>query len=208
MAKSDKRIELYISKSAEFAQPILWHITELVHKACPDVEETMKWSFPHFMYKDSILCSMASFKQHCAFGFWLGSKMKDPHKILNTGQDKTAMGHLGQIRSIKDLPSDKIMLAYIKEAMALIDKAVKLTKAEPAAKKSLKVPSYFTNALKKNKKALNTFESFNYTNKKEYVEWVTEAKTETTRNSRLETAIEWMAQGKIRHWKYLSPKKA
>src|SRR5688572_26225320 len=139
MAKSDKRVELYISKSAEFAQPILWHITELVHKACPDVEETMKWSFPHFMYKGSNLCSMASFKQHCAFGFWLGSKMKDPKKILNTGENKTAMGHLGQLRSMKDLPSDKIMLAYIKEAMTLIDKGVKLTKAEPAAKKNLKV---------------------------------------------------------------------
>ena len=201
MGKSDKRVELYIGKSAGFAQPILWHIVEVVHKACPEAEETMKWSFPHFMYKGSNLCSMAAFKQHCAFGFWLGSKMKDTNKILNTGKNKTAMGHLGQIKSLKDLPPDKILIAYIKEAMSLIDKGVKLEKA-PAAKKPVKVPAFFIHALKKNKKALSTFESFSPSHKKEYVEWVTEAKMESTRNTRLKTAIQWMSEGKSRHWKY------
>jgi uncharacterized protein YdeI (YjbR/CyaY-like superfamily) len=202
MGKSDKRVELYITKSAPFAQPILWHIVEVVHKACPEAEETMKWSFPHFIYKDNNLCSMAAFKQHCAFGFWLGSKMKDPNRILHTGQNKTAMGHLGQLKSLKDLPSDKILSAYIKEAMRLIDKGEKQEKAAPAKKKPLAVPSYFKTALSKNKKALATFENFSPSCKKEYVEWITEAKTEETRNTRMKTAIEWMTEGKSRHWKY------
>jgi uncharacterized protein YdeI (YjbR/CyaY-like superfamily) len=201
MGKSDKRVELYISKSAPFAQPILWHIVEVVHKACPEVEETMKWSFPHFIYKDNNLCSMAAFKQHCAFGFWLGSKMKDPNKILTTGENKTAMGHMGQLKTLKDLPSDKILTAYIKEAMSLIDKGVKMEKA-PVSKKPIKAPAYFTTALKKNKKALATFESFSPSCKREYMEWITEAKTEETRNSRMKTAMEWMSEGKSRHWKY------
>ncbi|HWY11932.1 MAG TPA: DUF1801 domain-containing protein, partial [Bacteroidia bacterium] len=139
MAKTDKRVELYIGKSAEFAKPILFHILELVHKACPDIEETFKWSFPCFMYNGSILCSMAAFKQHAVFGFWLESKMKDPHKILSRGKNRESMGHLGQLKSIKDLPSDKILISYIKEAMSLIDAGVKLTKTKPAAKKPLKI---------------------------------------------------------------------
>ena len=203
MAKTDKRVELYIGKAAPFAQPILIHILEIVHKACPDLEETFKWSFPCFMYKDTILCSMAAFKQHCAFGFWLESKMKDPHKIFRRGKDRTSMGNLGQLKSVKDLPSDKILISYIKEAMSLVDKGVKITKAKPAPKVALKEPAYFMTALKKNKKALNTYMEFSYSNKKEYVLWVTEAKTEATRNSRLKTAVEWMAEGKVRNWKYL-----
>ena len=203
MAKTDKRIELYIGKAQPFAQPILIHILELVHKTCPEAEETFKWSFPCFMYKGSILCSMAAFKQHCAFGFWLESKMKDPHKVLSRGKKRESMGHLGRLTSVKDLPSDKILSAYIKEAMTLIDKGVKLTKAPVKAQSPLKIPAYFKTAIGKNKKALNTFENFSYSNKKEYVLWVTEAKTEETRNSRLKTAIEWMAEGKIRNWKYM-----
>jgi uncharacterized protein YdeI (YjbR/CyaY-like superfamily) len=204
MAKTDKRVELYIGKSAEFAKPILFHILELVHKACPDIEETFKWSFPCFMYNGSILCSMAAFKQHAVFGFWLESKMKDPHKILSRGKNRESMGHLGQLKSIKDLPSDKILISYIKEAMSLIDAGVKLTKTKPAAKKPLKIPAYFTAAIQKNKKALNTFESFSPSHKKEYVQWVTEAKTEETRNKRLKTMVEWLSQGKIRNWKYIN----
>lgn len=203
MAKTNKKVDDYITLAADFAKPILWKITELVHKACPGVEETFKWSFPCFMYKNNILCSMAAFKQHAVFGFWLESKMKDPHKILSRGREKDSMGQLGQLKTVKDLPSDKIMIAYIKEAMALIDKGEKLTKAPAKAKAPLKVPAYFMTALKKNKKALKTYEGFSYSNKKEYVTWITEAKTEETRHSRLKTAIEWMAEGKIRNWKYI-----
>jgi uncharacterized protein YdeI (YjbR/CyaY-like superfamily) len=204
MAKIDKRVELYIGKAQPFAQPILIHILELVHKACPDVEETFKWSFPCFTYNGSILCSMAAFKQHCAFGFWLESKMKDPNKILSRGKKREGMGHLGKITSLKDLPSDKIMITYIKEAMALIDKGEKLTKDKPKAPKTpLKVPTYFKEALSKNKRALETYENFSYSQKKEYVTWVTEAKTEATRTTRLKTAIQWMSEGKIRNWKYV-----
>lgn len=204
MAKTDKRVELYISKAAPFAQPILWHILELVHKACPDTEETFKWSFPCFMYKNNILCSMAAFKQHASFGFWLESKMKDPNKIFNRGKQREGMGHLGKLTSVKDLPSDKIMIAYIKQAMALVDKGEKLTKDKPKAKVPLKIPAYFKEALSENNKAIDTFEGFSPSHKKEYVEWITEAKTEETRNKRLKTAIEWMAQGKVRNWKYVN----
>src|SRR5437762_1791858 len=125
MPTKDKKIDAYISNSADFAKPILNHIRQVFHKACPAVVETWKWSFPHFMYNNSILCSMAAFKQHCAFGFWLGSMMKDPEGKLLRGKDKTAMGNLGKIQSVNDLPGDKILTQYIKEAMSLIDKGVK-----------------------------------------------------------------------------------
>ncbi len=200
MGKKDARVDAYIAKSADFAIPVLHHLRELVHKACPHVEETMKWSFPHFDYK-GIMCSMAAFKQHCSFGFWKTALMKDAEKMLENRND--AMGSLGRIKSLKDLPSDKIIMSYIKEAMKLNDDEIKVArKPKPTEKKELIIPKYFADAVKKNKKASATFESFSYTNKKDYVEWITEAKTEETRNKRLTQAIEWLTEGKTRHWKY------
>lgn len=201
MAKKDPRIDAYIANSAPFAKPILSHLRSLVHKACPEVEETMKWSFPHFDYKGEMMCSMAAFKEHCAFNFWKASLMKDPVLIENA-RAETAMGHLGRITSLKSLPADKKMTAYIKEAVKLNADKVKIVKAKPAEKAELVIPVDLAASLKKNKKAQTTFEQFSYSNKKEYVTWITEAKTEDTRNKRLTQAIEWMAEGKIRHWKY------
>lgn len=202
MKNTDGRIDAYISKSADFAQPVLNHLRKLVHIACPDVQETIKWGFPHFEYKGEILCSFASFKKHCVFSFWKSTLLTDPYQILET-IGRTAMGHLGRITDISELPSDKIIKDYIKEAARLNADGIKLpSKSKPASTKELVVPDYFMQALNKNKKALKTFENFSYSNKKEYVEWVTEAKTEETRTKRLAEGIEWMAEGKIRHWKY------
>jgi uncharacterized protein YdeI (YjbR/CyaY-like superfamily) len=204
MNHTDPRIDTYILKSADFVIPILTYLRELVHATCPEAKETMKWSFPHFEYKGSILCSMASFKQHCAFGFWLGSKLTDPHNLLASGDEKTSMGHLGRITGLEDLPKEHYLSGFIKEAMQLIDSGVKQTKEpKPAANKELVVPGYFTEALQSNAEALKTFTNFSYSQKKEYVEWITEAKSDATRDKRMETALEWLAEGKIRNWKYV-----
>ena len=202
MALKNKVIDAYIAKSADFAKPILQHIRELVHKTCPGVEEKMKWSFPHFDYKGEMMCSMAAFKQHAAFGFWKASLMKDP-VLAETASSEVAMGHLGRITTLKDLPADKKMIAWIKEAMALNDKGIKLAaKPRSTEKKELVVPDDFTKALAKNKKAKQIFDAFPYSHKKEYVEWVVDAKTEETKNRRMASAIEMMAEGKSRNWKY------
>ncbi len=201
MAKKDPHVDAYIAKSADFAKPILIHIRTLVHKACPDVEETMKWSFPHFDYK-GMMCSMAGFKQHCTFGFWKASLMSDAKTFTQIGN--TAMGHLGQLKSLRDLPSDKVMIAHIKEAAKLNDEGVKLpSKPKSTEKKPLTVPSELTAALKKNKKAKETFDNFSPSHRREYAEWISEAKTEETREKRLATAIEWLVEGKNRNWKYV-----
>jgi len=202
MPNTDPRIDAYIEKSADFAKPILQHIRKLVHKACPAVDETIKWSMPYFDYKGSILCNMAAFKQHCAFGFRKASIMKDPEGLFNK-EGHNAMGQFDRITSVKDLPPDKILIAYIKEAAILNEEEIKLpVKPKTAATKELIIPSALTNALNKNKRALNIFTNFSASNKREYAEWISEAKTEATRNKRIETAIEWIAEGKNRHWKY------
>ncbi|HXB43669.1 MAG TPA: DUF1801 domain-containing protein [Puia sp.] len=200
MATIDPRLDAYIAKSADFARPILDHLRSLVHKACPEVKETMKWSFPHFDYK-GMMCSMASFKQHCAFGFWKTALMKDAKKLLDNRSG--AMGSFGRLTSLNDLPSDQTITRYIREAMKLNDDGVKPKKAKPVEKKELTVPKYVIDRLKKNKTALSTFENFSYTNKKDYLEWIEGAKTLETRNKRLDQAVEWMAEGKIRNWKYI-----
>lgn len=197
------QIDLYIEKSADFAQPILTHLRTLVHKACPEVEEKIKWKFPAFEYKKTILCSMASFKQHCAFGFWLGSKMDDPEGILNQ-VGESAMGQFGRIKSFEDLPSDEILMRYILHAKELTDAGIKLTKKDIVSeKKELIVPIEFEQALAKNDRAKATLDNFSYSNKKDYITWISEAKTDTTKQKRIETAIEWLNEGKVRNWKYI-----
>lgn len=199
----DKRIDDYILKSAEFARPILKHFRELVHKACPEVEEKIKWSFSHFDYKGGPMCHMAAFKQHCAIGFWKAELMKDSQKLTDMAKSEVAMGHLGRITSLKDLPKDAVLIRYIKEAMKLNEEGIKLpSKTKTADKKELVVPDYFMKALAKNKKALKAFEDYSYSHKKEYVEWIAGAKTEPTRQKRMGEAIEWLSEGKPRHWKY------
>jgi uncharacterized protein YdeI (YjbR/CyaY-like superfamily) len=201
MPTKDPRIDLYIYNAADFARPILLHLRELVHAACSDVQETIKWSFASFDYKGP-MCSMASFKQHCAFGFWKASLMKDK-TLTKNAESESAMGHYGKITSLKDLPSDKKIIAHIKEAMMLNEKGIKLPPRKvTTAKKEIVVPVYFLKQLKKNKKAFITFENFSSSHKREYVEWITEAKTDETKNRRMETAIEWMSEGKSRNWKY------
>jgi len=201
MAKKEKLVDAYIAKSADFAKPILNHIRELVHKTCPDVEEKMKWSMPFFDYKGEMLCHMAAFKQHAVMSFWKASLMKDPILMANASSE-VSMGHLGKITSLKDLPADKKIIAWIKEAMLLNDKGIKVAKPKPAEKKELVVPDYFTKALNKNKVAKKNFEAFAYSHKKEYLQWITEAKTEETRGKRMASAIEMISEGKSRNWKY------
>lgn len=204
MNDTDPRIDAYIVKSATFAVPILEYLRSVVHMTCPEVKETIKWSFPHFEYKGSILCSMASFKQHCAFGFWLGSLLTDPNNLLASGNEKTSMGQLGRITSLEDLPAEEHLTGFIREAMDLIDRGVKQKKEEkPKENKELVVPEYFLEALSENKDALKTFTGFSYSQKKEYVDWVVDAKTEATREKRMATSVEWLSEGKIRNWKYV-----
>ncbi|WP_276131683.1 YdeI/OmpD-associated family protein [Polluticoccus soli] len=205
MAHTDKRIDAYIAKSADFAKPVLEHLRALVHKACPEITETVKWGMPHFEYK-GIVCSMASFKQHCVFGFWKASIMDDPHGILEK-VGKTSMGSLGSITSKKDLPADKIIISYIKAAVKLNEEGINIEKAKPTTSpKDLQIHEDFKKALAKNKEARKTYDVFSHTNKKDYVDWVNEAKTDATRDKRIATAIEWMAEGKIRNWKYVKAK--
>jgi uncharacterized protein YdeI (YjbR/CyaY-like superfamily) len=203
MAKKDPRIDAYIAKAAPFAKPILKHLRALVHKGCPEIEETMKWSFPNFDYK-GIMCSMAAFKEHCSFGFWKAELLLKPEE-RRSSTDGDGMGQFGRITSLEDLPKDEVLLGYIKEARRLNDEGIKRPTAPKAkVKKELVVPSYFISALQKKKMALTTFENFSYSHKKEYVQWLTEAKTDETRNRRLEAAVAWLAEGKPRNWKYMN----
>lgn len=196
MSRKDPRIDAYIAKSAEFAQPILNHIRDVVHATCADVEETMKWSFPHFDYKGTMMCSMASFKGHCALGFWKGSL------ILGDDKDDSAMGQFGRITSLKDLPSKRELSGYIKMAMKLNEDGVKVPTRKSTKVVEVETPPALAIALKKNMKAQKHFDAFTPGKRKEYNEWIAEAKTDATRDRRIEQSVEWISEGKSRHWKY------
>lgn len=197
--KTDPRVDEYIANAADFAKPILTHVREVIHKASPEITESAKWGMPHFEYH-GVICSMAAFKQHCAFGFWKESLIPGMTKYV---KEKEAMGQWGRITAVEGLPPDKDIIKFVHAAMELNEKGIKVAKKAPTIDKTLTVPDYFTKTLAKNKKAQAVFEKFSYSAKKEYVEWLTDAKTEETRQKRLETAIEWIAEGKPRMWKYI-----
>lgn len=200
MSQYNPAVSEYIDRSAGFAQPILAQLRETVHVFCPGVRETIKWSFPNFEYKGSILCSMASFKAHCSFGFWLVSLMKDEHGVLL--ETKEGMGHLGKIRSVGDLPPPEKLGALILQAMELIDSGAKLPKAGQKTVRELVIPQVLTDALEKHPAARSVFDNFSFSHKREYVDWLNEAKTEATLNKRLDTTISNLLEGKSKEWKY------
>jgi uncharacterized protein YdeI (YjbR/CyaY-like superfamily) len=191
MPKKDPRVDTYIAKSADFARPILNRIRQLVHAACPNVEETIKWRAPFFVHKGNLI-AMPAFKQHCALIFWKG-------RLLLNKDQKTK---LRRLTSISELPGDKILTGYIRKAVEVNEAGIKIPRPRPKAKKAVVVPDYFQAVLGKNKKALAVFENFSPSHKREYVEWITEAKREETRTKRIKTAVDWLVQGKSRNWKY------
>lgn len=200
MGKKHPDVDKYIAKSAEFARPILKRLRTLYHQACPQIEESLKWGVPHVEYK-GVVGSMAAFKQHAGFGFWKGDLMRDTAGLFQ-GTRKMTMSAC-KVRDVSELPADKVLIAYIQEAVSLNEQGIKPPKAKrTAGKKPVVVPDYFRSALERNKQALATFEAFRPSHQREYVEWVTQAKQEATRERRLATALEWLAEGKPRNWKH------
>lgn len=200
------KVDVYIAKSASFAQPVLTHLRGLIHKACPDVVEEMKWSRPFFLHGGVILCNVSAFKAHCSFGFWgaeIGKTLRADGVVKDGG-----MGSLGKIVGVKDLPTDKVLLGYLRQAAEFIDaglgdnRIVVARRVVKAPKAALEMPAEFAKALKNNKGAATVFAGFSPSCKREYVEWIEDAKREETREKRIAQAVEWIAEGKQRNWKY------
>jgi hypothetical protein len=198
MGQPDPRVDAYIRNAAPFAQPILMHLRAVVHEACPDVEETWKWSFPHFDYK-GIFCSMAAFKSHATFGFWKGSLLAEQLPAV----EEKAMGQFGRIRSIDDLPPKRTLVRIIKAAARLNDEGLTVPRAPRTTAAAARPPADLKAALAKNARAAATFMQFSPSHRREYIEWIVGAKQAATRERRLATAMTWLAEGKPRNWKYM-----
>jgi uncharacterized protein YdeI (YjbR/CyaY-like superfamily) len=194
--KTDPRIDAYIARKADFARPILEHLRATVHAACPECEETLKWSSPTFMYRGEMLCSMAAFKAHAAFGFWKGSLV-----VGDGAEQLSAMGQFGRIESLDDLPRAEVLQALIAKAMKLNEEGVKAPRSKHA-KEPFSVPQDLRAAIEAVPVAAATWGAFPPSCQREYVEWVTEAKRDETRAKRLAQTVEWLAEGKRRNWKY------
>jgi uncharacterized protein YdeI (YjbR/CyaY-like superfamily) len=200
MPKRDPRIDAKIAAAPEYAKPILVRLRKLAHQGCPEAEETLKWGMSHFTYHGSILFGMGCFKAHVAMGFWLG------HLIVGDKASEAAMGQFGRLTSVKDLPPDKVILAFIKKAMKLIDAGAKnptrSAEARAKPKPPPKAPAFLQAAFRGDAQAAAGYKSLSPGKQREYVDWLQEAKTEATRDKRLAQALEWMAEGKGRNWKY------
>jgi uncharacterized protein YdeI (YjbR/CyaY-like superfamily) len=201
MGHHDERIDAYIAKSADFAKPILIHIRQVVHRASPLINETVKWGMPFFDYKGPI-CMMASFKQHCAFGFWKASRLSDPQGLLRGSDEEAAAGSFGRINKMEDLPSEEALMGFVRQMIALNESGVKEVKKPSAPKAELSMPADFDKLLRGNLAAMGNYEKFSPSGKREYLEWFAEAKSETTREKRIQQALEWIGEGKTRNWKY------
>jgi uncharacterized protein YdeI (YjbR/CyaY-like superfamily) len=201
------KVDAYIAKAQPFAQPILSHIRKLVHKGCPQIEETIKWSRPFFEYKGNILCNMSGFQSHCSLGFW-GQEIAGVLREARLGNDGDGMGTFGKIARLEDLPADKDLVGWVKQAAGFVDDgtytspiSARRTVAKPK-RAELETPAELAAALKKSKKAAAVFEAFSPSCKREYIEWIADAKRAETREKRVAQAVEWIAEGKQRNWKY------
>jgi uncharacterized protein YdeI (YjbR/CyaY-like superfamily) len=197
-------VDAYIARAATFAQPILKHLRATVHNACPEVEEALKWGMPFFVYRGSPLCSMAAFKQHCSFGFWKAALVTGTKRGAREG-----MGDFGKITALADLPPKRTLDALLRKAMALT--ASGETAARPnkkADKAPPAVPEDLAAAFEHHKAAAATFAAFPPGARREYIEWLLDAKTDATRAKRLATTLEWLTEGKQRHWRYQRAKPA
>lgn len=200
MAKRSSRVDDYIAKAAPFARPILQSIRAAFHAADAGVEETIKWGAPHFE-KGGLLGHMAAFKAHVRLVFWRGKELKDPKNLLRDEKNEQ-LGWM-RIESKADLPASEVLSQYVRDSIRLVAAGkAKLARPRSKAPRELQIPKELLDALKQNAKAKLAFEAFSYSHKKEYVEWIVEAKKEETRARRLETAIQWMSEGKSRNWKY------
>ncbi|MDP9423765.1 MAG: YdeI/OmpD-associated family protein [Pseudomonadota bacterium] len=194
----DPRIDAYITKAAPFARPILEKVRERVHVAAPEAEEAIKWGAPGFTVDGKILLMMAAFKAHAALNFWRGQEFGD-------GSPKAgAMGQFGRLISVDDLPPDVELDALIREAAALAMTAPTPRKVKHEPKPPAELHPEFAAALNANTKAKQVLDGFPPSARRDYLEWVAAAKQEATRAKRITTAIEWLNEGKKRHWKYES----
>lgn len=193
--------EEYISECEAFAQPILKYLRELIHRECPSIREEIKWNFPYFTYKGKNFVFMAGFKQHATLGFGLSPQMSDHHKVFVVGENM-GMGNFGKLSNLKDLPSEEILVEYLHEAMSLHDQGLKERPQKRNPVKKIPHSPIFIEALKR-EKIDNQFQSFSPSQQNEYHEWVSDAKTEKTRDKRIIQAIEWISEGKPRNWKYM-----
>jgi len=196
MGTRDPRVDAYIAKQADFARPILEHIRDVVHAACPTVEEDIKWGSPFFMYNGP-MAHMPAFKEHVRFGFWKGRLVGSS----DANDEEGMAGPFGRLKSVKDLPSKKEMTAYIRKAMTLNEEGISKAKAKKA-RPELPVPPELAAALAKNKKARANFEAFSSSQRRDYSEWIGEAKRPETKAARVKQAVEWIAEGKGRNWRY------
>jgi uncharacterized protein YdeI (YjbR/CyaY-like superfamily) len=204
MPKRDPRVDTYIAKSADFAKPILQHFRSIVDDACADAEETIKWGSPSWQYAGALLCSMAAFKDHCTFNFWKAPLLSLGGKAVGIGRQ----GLFGDIRSVKELPARGSLVKLVKTAAKLNAAGVKgsvMTGSGPRrARPPLPLPADLKRALATDKKARDTFDGFPPSHRREYIEWITEAKREQTRAQRVAQTLLWLAEGKPRNWKYMS----
>jgi len=197
MGTRDRRIDAYIAKSAPFSRPILTHLRDVVHETCPDVEETIKWSAPTFMYR-GMMAGMAAFKEHAMFGFWKGSLIVDD----KNAKAQSGMGQFGRITKLSDLPSKRVLTGYIKKAMELNESGAKVVREPKRDKKPVTMPKPLSAALAKDKKAKLAFEAMSPSHRKEYMEWIGEAKRDETRATRLQKTIAQLKEKKSLNWKY------
>lgn len=199
--KLNQQVDEYIAKSADFAKPILEHWRQLIHNNCPDVEEAIKWGFPHFDYKGDFMCVIAAYKSHCSLSFIKAGLMNDP-RLKDSKALKPTQRFLGKVTKLADLPPDEDFIRLLKEAMVLNDKGIKIVMPKSDKPKVLETPAYFLEKLAINAQAKQVFESKSDAFRKDYIIWITDAKTETTRQKRMEEAVAWIAEGKGRFWKY------
>lgn len=204
MPKKDPRVDAYIAEAPEYARPILKRVRKLIHQGCPTAAETIKWGCPFIDYH-GLLCGFAAFKRHCSLFFWRDIDVEAFLPKTNTAG--AGMGQFGKLTSLADLPSDTKLLACVRSAMEQRDSPASKPRRQRQPAKEPAVPADLKKALAASRAAAKTFREFAPSHRRDYIDWITEAKRPATRTERVATTIQWLSEGRKRNWKYLESRK-
>lgn len=203
---AQKKIDKYIADAPEYARPIMEKLRKAVHKGCPQAEEAIKWGCPYFMYQGKLFCGMAAFKKHVGFGFWNSKDMDDPEGLFESGTGKKASMCNAHFHAVKELPTQKVLVDYVKQSKKLTDAELSKSKpAKKAAKKKVavpKTPADLSSAFKTNKTAKSYFDSLAPSHRRDFLQWILDAKRDATREKRVNETVKLLKAKKTLHWKY------
>lgn len=195
MNEASENITAYIEKATPEFKEVMIALRSVLNNPNFDIKEDWKWGAPNFN-NEGMICWLAHFRNHVGMNFFKGTLIKDKYNLFTHYREEKGNRQL-KFSDINQIIPEQIEY-YIEEAIKLNQENIKVVKKEI----DTSLPLDLETELNNNPKAKMFFESLAPSYKRDYIEWIEEAKREATRTKRLATTMEWLSEGKKKNWKY------